>query len=80
MSLLGDLLYLVGDTRAVGIGEDEGDDYSGGNSRVLTTIRAHMGDVHANSVLASLYMARSDTSIGVRQGAMQVWKSIVPNR
>jgi hypothetical protein len=78
--LLGDLLYLVGDTRAVGVADDDEEDTGiSSNSRVLLTIRAHVGDEPANKVLAALYIARSDTSIAVRQGALQVWKSVVSN-
>lgn len=80
ISLLGDLLYLVGDTKAIGVADDEGEDAGqSGSSRAAVTIRAHIGDANTNSVLASLYISRSDTSIGVRQGALQVWKSIVSN-
>ena len=80
VSLLGDLLYLVGDTRAVGLTEGEGDDSGFSiSSRAAVVIRAHIGDEHMNMVLSALYISRSDTSIGVRQGALQVWKSIVTN-
>ena len=81
VSLLGDLLYLVGDiSRAVGVAEDEDDDTGvAGNSRAAVTIRAHIGDAATNKVLAALYISRSDTSAGVRQGGLQVWKSIVSN-
>ncbi len=84
--LLGELLYLVGDTKAAGLSTAEagGDDedvfgYSSSISRVSVTIKAHMGEKVANTVFASLYIARSDISNVVRQAASQVWKSIIAN-
>lgn len=85
VSLLGELLYLIGDTKAVGIADGDMDDddaglTTGGSSgRVIVTIRMHIGDSTADHVLASLYIARSDNSSTVRQVALQVWKSIVSN-
>ena len=85
VTLLGELLYLVGDTRAVGVADTEDDDDDGGAgvglgaSRVAITIRAHIGEKETDSVLASLYIVRSDSSITVRQIALQVWKSVVSN-
>jgi HEAT repeat protein/predicted RecB family endonuclease len=82
--LLGDLLYLIADTKAVGLNDaamdDEDDGGMGGsNSRVLVTIRAIVGDEQTNLILASLYIARSDVGSTVRQVALQVWKSVVSN-
>lgn len=81
--LLGELLYLIGDTKAIGLADAVDDDaYDGGfssSSRVIISIRAHVGDMHTDAVLASLYIARSDTSSSVRQHSLQVWKSIVSN-
>ena len=79
VSLLGDLLYLVGDTRAAGMTDVDDDMGSSGSSRASLAIRAHIGDEDTNNVLAALYIARSDTSTGVRQGALQVWKTVVYN-
>jgi HEAT repeat protein len=87
VKLLGELLYLVGDTKAVGLadGEDDDDEMGAGNgtggstSRVAITIRAHIGEKHTNEVLASLYIVRSDVATAVRQSALQIWKSIVSN-
>ena len=80
VSLLGDLLYLVGDTKPVGMADvdDEGGT-SSSSSRAYMAIRRHIGDEETNGILAALYIARSDTSTGVRQGALQIWKSIVHN-
>jgi hypothetical protein len=83
LTLLGDLLYLVGDTKAVGIadGEEEDEDLVGHSSagRVTATLRANIGEKNANEVLAALYIVRSDTSMPVRQSALQVWKTVVSN-
>ena len=81
--LLGDLLYLIGDTKAVGMadGEDEDEDLAGVSSggKVTATLRANIGEKNANDVLAALYIVRSDVSMAVRQSALQVWKSVVSN-
>jgi len=89
VTLLGELLYLVGDASAVGVADgDDGDDddgegYGGGGggtvSRVGLSIRAHIGDAQTDNVLAALYIVRSDSTISVRQIALQVWKSVVSN-
>lgn len=72
---------MVGDTKAVGLTDldNDDDDVAGSSSRVVSTIRAHIGDELANFVLSSLYIVRSDSSSSVRQIALQVWKSIVSN-
>jgi HEAT repeat protein len=81
--LLGELLYLIGDTKASGIvdGDDDDDDDGGmgSTSRVSATIRVHLGSETTHHMLASLYIVRSDTSNMVRQSALQVWKSVVSN-
>ena len=85
LKLLGELLYLVGDTKATGGVEEEDDEDmnalpgSGAVSRVSNTIKNHIGEVNTTTVLASLYIVRSDISITVRQLALQIWKSIVTN-
>jgi hypothetical protein len=83
--LLGELLYLIADTKAIGLVDHENEDDDagiggGGNiSRVIMTIRAILTDEVTNKVLASLYVARSDVGSTVRQAALQVWKSVVSN-
>jgi len=81
--LLGELLYLIGDTKASGVvdADDDNDDDGGmgSTSRVSATIRAHLGSETTDHMLASLYIVRSDTSNMVRQSALQVWKSVVSN-
>ncbi len=83
VKLLGELLYLVGDTKAVGLADenDEGDNVmgAGGVARVSASIRSHIGDAGTDHVLACLYIARSDVAIAVRQNALQIWKAIVTN-
>jgi hypothetical protein len=77
--LLGDLLYLVGDTKAVGMAEGEEDNEEigstgiSGSARAAINIRVHCGEKIANSVFASLYIIRSDVASNVRQAALQVW-------
>lgn len=81
VSLFGELMYLLADSKAVGLSDaavDENDDTGvATNSKVLASIRAILGDESVDEVLAELYLARSDVGSTVRQNALQVWKSIV---
>lgn len=85
VQLLGELLCMVGETKAGAAGEMDEDDEdgmfesSGSLSKVSQKIRQHIGDAESNAVLASLYIVRSDVSMVVRQSALNVWKSIVSN-
>jgi HEAT repeat protein len=85
VKLLGDLFYLIGDAKAIGVADGEDDEEEAGvqnvtsSSRVLVTIRAHIGQDQADSVLSSLYIVRSDSASVVRQTSLQVWKSVVSN-
>jgi hypothetical protein len=83
--LLSDLLYLVGDTKAIGLShinddvEDEDLATMGGSSKVLSTIRSHIGNKYTDQVLSAIYISRSDSTLSVRQNSLQLWKSIVSN-
>ena len=84
VQLLGELLCMVGETKAAGVTGDDADDddeFEGGASlsRVSQKIRNHIGDRETNQVLASLYIVRSDVSMSVRQSALTIWKSVVSN-
>lgn len=84
VTLLGDLMYRISGTRAVGVSEanagdvDEDDDSAGSAAGDKAIIKI-LGMDRRNAILASLYMIRSDTSAVVRQSALQVWKSVVAN-
>jgi hypothetical protein len=89
VTLLGELLYLIGEAKAVVLSnrEAEGGDIAEGGgggylaslSKVILTIREHVGKEMADNILSSLYIVRSDNSVSVRQCALQVWKSVVSN-
>jgi hypothetical protein len=81
VQLLGDLLYTIGGTKAVGLagGSDEDTGPGRGVSRAEVAINTVLGPKRRARILASLYVIRSDTSAVVRQSALQVWKTIVPN-
>lgn len=86
VTLLGELLYLIGEAKAVGLSnrEAEGGDIAEGGylsslSKVITTIREHVGKDMADNILSSLYIVRNDNSVSVRQCALTVWKSVVAN-
>jgi len=80
--LLSDLLYLLGETKAIGISEEEEDDDQGlavGTSAVLVRIKNIVTEEELHLTLASLYITRCDLSGAVRQISLQAWKSIVNN-
>ena len=80
--LLSDLLYLLGETKAIGISEEEEDDDQGltvGTSAVLVRIKNIVTEEELHVTLASLYITRCDLSGAVRQISLQAWKSIVNN-
>ncbi|TYZ62730.1 hypothetical protein PybrP1_001423 [[Pythium] brassicae (nom. inval.)] len=86
VALLGDLMYRISGTRAVGVSEsadgavdDDNDDDAAGSAAGDKAITKILGMERRNNILASLYMIRSDTSAVVRQSALQVWKSVVAN-
>lgn len=84
VALLGDLMYRISGTRAVGVSESAGgdvdeDDDAAGSAAGDKAITKILGMERRNNILASLYMIRSDTSAVVRQSALQVWKSVVAN-
>lgn len=80
VELLGDLLFKVAGTSGR-IQQDVHDDQSEGIS-----IEAHgaaiveaLGTEKRNKILATLYIARSDSAYTVRSAAVHVWKTIVTN-
>eukprot|EP00939_MAST-03C_sp_MAST-3C-sp1_P004375 g4375.t1 len=73
--LLGDLLYQIGETKAVHTDDDD----THGTEKAAIKIAAKIGSDRLASVLAALYIVRSDDSISVRHSAKLVWKSIVVN-
>lgn len=79
VQLLGDLLYLIGDTKEVALDEGAAEDDARGSTRAGEAIEEALGIERRNGILASLYLIRSDTSAVVRQSALQVWKTVVPN-
>ncbi|KAJ3153392.1 translational activator of GCN4 [Geranomyces michiganensis] len=76
--LMGDLLYRIagvsGKVETDGA-EDEGLGTEQGRQALISTL----GKERFDRVLASLYVARSDSNSVVRQACLHVWKSIVSN-
>ena len=84
VSLVGELLYLVGDAKPVtggSQGDDDEDDEASNKttSKVYANIRAHLGGRITENILATLYIVRHDVAGACRQSSVQVWKSIVTN-
>lgn len=82
VALLGDLIHRIGGVRAgIVATSNSGDDdneITGGAAGDKAIIKL-LGVSQRNSILASLYMIRSDATVSVRQNALQVWKSVVTN-
>jgi hypothetical protein len=81
VQLLGDLLYLLGGTKAAAMdeGEDEDEfalDDGRGDAKACSNVALVLGAEKRNGILASLYVLRSDTSSVVRQCTLQVSHSI----
>lgn len=76
LTLLGDLLGMIGGT-AVVKGDGETQDDIRRAERAQAQIALVLGAETRKRVLSGLYMARSDTAAVVRQSAVQVWKTIV---
>lgn len=76
LTLLGDLLSLIGGTSVIkGDGETQDDVRKA--ERAQAQIALVLGSDTRKRVLSGLYLARSDTAAVVRQSAIQVWKTVV---
>ena len=76
LTLLGDLLSMLGGTKVVKGNADTQDDIRQAE-RAQAQIALVLGNETRRRVLSSLYLARSDTAAVVRQAAVQVWKTVV---
>lgn len=82
LQLLGELLFLIGDAKSIGMTLDDDDDDAGNmtsSTRVIGNIRNSLGNTITDSVLASVYIARADVAASVRQQSLSIWKTIVAN-
>lgn len=80
LQLLGDLLYLIGDTKVAGSNEEGEDDGTiSGTVKVVANIKACIGIEKTIEVLSGIYLVRSDVVVQVRQAALVIWKSVVSN-
>jgi hypothetical protein len=79
VELMGDLLMRVSDQTS---GEGDAQETSVSFSKagqVSAVLLSALGEERYRSILASLYMVRSDNNPVVRQRALLVWKSVVQN-
>ena len=76
--LMGELLYTLGKTKAVGISESETDVGLSSDS-VELLLQKELGMQTWIEVMASLFFLTTDVTAVVRQSAFQVWKSVVNN-
>lgn len=83
LTLLGDLLSLIGGTSLQGsltpqeMAANSTQDEFRKAERAQAQLALELGPNTRKSVLSSLYLARSDTEAVVRQMAVQVWKTVV---
>eukprot|EP00750_Incisomonas_marina_P027277 INCI6165.2.p1 GENE.INCI6165.2~~INCI6165.2.p1 ORF type:complete len:2240 (+),score=521.86 INCI6165.2:2998-9717(+) len=79
IKLLGDLLFEVGETHAIGdLGQEEGEANMASVQTAGNILRV-LGRELRDLVIASVYIAKSDSNLPVRQHATLVWKSVVYN-
>jgi hypothetical protein len=76
LTLLGDLLSMIGGTSVVKGDGDTQDDLRKAE-KAQAQIALALGTETRKRVLSGLYLARSDTTSVVRQSAVQVWKTVV---
>eukprot|EP00804_Cyclotella_cryptica_P025389 CCRYP_016513-RD/>CCRYP_016513-RD protein AED:0.04 eAED:0.04 QI:135/1/1/1/0.77/0.7/10/4374/2912 len=76
LTLLGDLLSMLGGTKVSKGSGDTQDDIRQAE-RAQAQIALVLGNETRKRVLSSLYLSRSDTAAIVRQSAVQVWKTVV---
>ena len=76
--LMGELLYTLGKTHAVGMSESENDTGLSSNG-VEELLQEELGMQTWIEVMASLFYLTTDVTATVRQSAFQVWKSVVNN-
>jgi hypothetical protein len=76
LSLLGDLLSMIGNTTLVKGEGDTADDQRKAE-KAQAQIALVLGAETRRRVLSGLYLARSDSVHAVRQSALQVWKTVV---
>jgi len=76
LTLLGDLLGMLGGTKVGKANTDTQDDIRQAE-RAQAQIALALGNETRKRVLSSLYLSRSDTAAVVRQASVQVWKSVV---
>lgn len=76
--LMGELLYTLGKTKAVGISEEENDTGLSSDS-VELLLQKELGMQTWIEVMAALFFLTTDVTAAVRQSAFQVWKSVVNN-
>jgi CLASP N terminal/HEAT repeat len=76
LMLLGDLLSMIGGTTVLRTDGDTQDDIRRAE-RAQAQLTLTLGIQTRNRVLSDIYLARSDNAHVVRQGAVQVWKTVV---
>ena len=77
--LVGELLCLIGGAKQVGAAEFDDADAALGDEEVANKLRTRIGGAAWRNTISSLYIARLDAVQGVRQAAVEVWKTIVPS-
>lgn len=78
IQLMGELLYTLGHTKAVGISESE-NDTGLSTDAVELRLQKELGMDTWIEVMSALFFLTTDVTAAVRQSSVQVWKSVVNN-
>lgn len=80
---MGDLLFrisgITGKPDEDETGEDDPEEASAGTDAIKKALADTLGKERRDRVLAALYIVRQDSTGGVRQAAIGVWKALVQN-
>jgi len=80
VELMGELLFRVsGVTGKIQTNADGSDDEGISTETQSRLLADALGDIKRAEVLASMYLARADVALPVRQAALHVWKTLVMN-